>query len=99
RVSGEAFRGGSHDTLLLEAGTITRTIAGKPVTMFGFNGRSPGPLVEVPQGATLLVRFHNALDMPSAVHWHGVRLDNRFDGAVGVTQEAVPRGGWFTYSV
>jgi suppressor of ftsI len=33
------------------------------------------------------------------VHWHGVRLDNQFDGAVGVTQEPVPPGGAFTYVV
>ena len=99
RLSGEAIQTTSRDTLILEAGTITRTIAGKTFTMYGFNGRSPGPLVEVAQGATLVVRFHNALDVPSAVHWHGVRLDNRFDGAVGVTQDAVPPGGWFTYSL
>jgi FtsP/CotA-like multicopper oxidase with cupredoxin domain len=45
------------------------------------------------------VRFHNAIDLPSSVHWHGVRLDNRSDGAVGVTQEAVAPGAAFTYTV
>jgi FtsP/CotA-like multicopper oxidase with cupredoxin domain len=33
------------------------------------------------------------------VHWHGVRLDNRFDGIPGLTQEAVPPGGTFVYRV
>ena len=55
--------------------------------MYGFNGQVPGPLIRVPQNATIIVRFHNRIDLPSAVHWHGVRLDNRFDGVPGVTQE------------
>lgn len=87
------------DTLALEAVPITRTIAGKQLHLYGFNAQSPGPLLEVGQGATIVVRYHNALDVPSSVHWHGVRLDNRFDGAVDLTQAAVPPGGWFTYVV
>ena len=59
--------------------------------MYGFNGQVPGPLIRVPQNATITVRFHNRIDLPSAVHWHGVRLDNRFDGVPGLTQEAVSR--------
>jgi FtsP/CotA-like multicopper oxidase with cupredoxin domain len=33
------------------------------------------------------------------VHWHGLRLDNRFDGAPHVTQDPVPPGGTFEYRV
>ena len=47
------------------------------------------PLIRVAQNATITVRFHNRIDLPSTVHWHGVRLDNRFDGGSGVTQEPV----------
>lgn len=67
--------------------------------MYGFNGQYPGPLITVDQGATIVVRFQNDIDQPSAVHWHGVRLDNRFDGVPGVTQPLVPPGGRFTYRV
>ena len=95
----ELLRLSSRDTLALEAGLVTRTFAGRTFTMYGFNGQYPGPLIEVSQGATITVRFHNALDMPSSVHWHGLRLDNGSDGAPGVTQEAVPPGGDFTYTV
>src|SRR4029077_3957064 len=49
------------DTITLEARAISRTIAGSPVTMYGFNGRSPGPRIEVMQGSSIVVRFHNAL--------------------------------------
>jgi FtsP/CotA-like multicopper oxidase with cupredoxin domain len=87
------------DTLRLEAGFVRRRIGAHRVTLAGFNGEQPGPLVRVTEGATIIVAFHNALDQPSSVHWHGVRLDNRYDGAVGVTQDAVPPGGHFEYRV
>ena len=41
--------------------------------------------------------FSNALDQPTTVHWHGIRLDNRFDGVPELTQEPVPPGGRFIY--
>ena len=87
------------DTLDLTAGLVRRTILGKTHVMYGFNKQYPGPLIRVKQSATITVNFHNRLDQPSSVHWHGVRLDNRFDGAVGVTQAAVPPGGDFVYTV
>ena len=87
------------DTLRLESGVVRRTIRGKSVVMYGFNGQHPGPLIDVRKGATVVVRFHNGIDQPSAIHWHGVRLDNRFDGVPGVTQDAVAPGATFTYVV
>ncbi|MGE5230638.1 MAG: multicopper oxidase family protein [Deltaproteobacteria bacterium] len=87
------------DTLDLTATLVRRTIHGHAFTMYGFNGQVPGPLIRVPQGATIIVRFHNRIDLPSSVHWHGVRLDNRSDGAVGVTQRPVAPGGDFVYTV
>ncbi len=87
------------DTLDLTASIVRRTINGRHLAMFAYNGQIPGPLLRVRQGATVIVRFHNAIDQPGAVHWHGVRLENASDGAVGVTQDAVPAGGSFTYRV
>jgi suppressor of ftsI len=87
------------DTLDLTAMLVRRTIRGHAFAMYGFNGQVPGPLIRVPQGATITVRFHNRIDLPSSVHWHGVRLDNRSDGAVGVTQAAVAPGGDYVYTV
>ncbi|HKP14770.1 MAG TPA: multicopper oxidase domain-containing protein, partial [Gemmatimonadaceae bacterium] len=97
--SREIVRLANGDTLRLIAGLVTRTFKGHTLTMFGFNGQHPGPLLQVPQGAEVVVEFENALDQPSTIHWHGVRLDNRFDGIPGLTQEAVPAGGRFTYRV
>ncbi len=87
------------DTLDLSAQLLRRTIRGQTFVMYGFNGQVPGPLIRVPQNATITVRFHNRIDLPSTVHWHGVRLDNRFDGVPDVTQSAVAPGGTFLYSV
>jgi FtsP/CotA-like multicopper oxidase with cupredoxin domain len=87
------------DRLRLEAGLVKRTLRGQPVIMYGFNGQYPGPLLSVTEGATVTVELINGLDQPTAVHWHGIRLDNRFDGAPGVTQDPVPPGGRFTYRV
>jgi FtsP/CotA-like multicopper oxidase with cupredoxin domain len=87
------------DTLDLTAMLVRRTIHGHAFAMYGFNGQAPGPLIRVKQGAAITVRFHNRIDLPSSVHWHGVRLDNRYDGAVGVTQQSVAPGGDFVYSV
>ena len=87
------------DTIRLEAGIVRRRIAGKTFVMYGFNQQYPGPLIQVGQHSTIYVDFHNALDQPSTIHWHGVRLDNRFDGVPHLTQELVPPGGRFLYQV
>ena len=87
------------DTLDLTAMLVRREIHGRAVVLYAFNGQVPGPLVRVPQNATIVVRFRNRIDLPSTVHWHGVRLDNRFDGADGVTQDAVAPGDSFVYHV
>jgi FtsP/CotA-like multicopper oxidase with cupredoxin domain len=87
------------DSLDLVAGFVRRKLRGRDVVMFGFNGQYPGPLIRVRQAAAITVRFQNRLDLPSSVHWHGIRLDNKYDGAVGVTQEAVPPGGDFVYRI
>ncbi|MDP3773585.1 MAG: multicopper oxidase family protein [Gemmatimonadales bacterium] len=87
------------DTLELSADLVRRTIAGRTYTMFGFNGQYPGPLLEVSQSASITVRFTNQLPLPSTVHWHGLRLENRFDGVPGLTQPEVPPGGSFVYTL
>ncbi len=87
------------DTLDLAATLVRRSIKGHPYVMYGFNGEVPGPLIRVPQNATIIVRYHNRIDMPSTVHWHGVRLDNRYDGVPGVTQQPVAPGDSFVYKV
>ena len=85
------------DTLRLTAGLVRRVFKGRAVTMFGFNGQYPGPLLVVPQAAEVVVIFSNALDQPTTVHWHGLRLDNAFDGVPDLTQDPVQPGERFVY--
>jgi FtsP/CotA-like multicopper oxidase with cupredoxin domain len=87
------------DTLEIAVSMLRRTIDGHEMIMFGYNGQYPGPLIQAPRDATIVVRVTNDIEMPTTIHWHGVRLDNRFDGVPGVTQEAIERGESFTYEV
>jgi FtsP/CotA-like multicopper oxidase with cupredoxin domain len=95
----EVVRLRSGDTLRLRAGLVTRTFKGRRYTVYGFNGQYPGPLLDVAQHATVTVVLTNAIDQPTAVHWHGLRLDNRSDGVPGLTQAPVPPGQRFTYEL
>ena len=87
------------DTLTLTAGVVAKRVAGKVFHMYGYNGQIPGPLISVSKDAEIVVRFINGIDQPSTIHWHGVRLENRFDGTPHVTQEPVAPRDSFTYRV
>lgn len=85
------------DTVSLTASLVRQSIGGRTFVAYAYNGQIPGPLLQVPQGAHIVVRVRNATDLPTTVHWHGVRLDNPNDGTDGVTQDAIAPGGSFTY--
>lgn len=87
------------DTVALEARIVKRRIGGRTFVMYGFNGQYPGPLLRVAQNTRIVVRFTNSIDLPSTIHWHGLRLENRFDGVPDVTQPPVPPGGEFIYEI
>ena len=99
RRARELLRLADGDTLRLEAGLVSRRVAGRRFAAYAFNGQSPGPLLEVARGARIVVELENRLDQPTSVHWHGIRLDHRFDGAVGVSQAAVEPGARFRYEL
>ena len=87
------------DTITLTAGKVGRTLRGHPLVMYAYDGQIPGPRLEIPQGATVTVRFRNLTDLPGSIHWHGLRLANANDGVPGLTQPAVPPGSEFVYRV
>ena len=87
------------DTLEISVSMVRRTLEGHEMVMFGYNGQYPGPLIRAPKDATLIVRVTNEIQMPTTIHWHGIRIDNRFDGVPGVTQPAIQQGETFTYRV
>ena len=95
----ELLRLGNRGSITLTAAPVRRVLFGRTVTVLGFNGQYPGPLIQVDEASTITVRFINQTDFPTAIHWHGLRLDNRFDGVPHLTQEPVAPGGSFDYEV
>jgi len=87
------------DTLDVSVSMVRRTIDGHRMVMFAYNGQHPGPLIQAPKDATVVVRVTNDIQMPTTIHWHGIRIENRFDGVPGVTQEAIGPRESFTYEV
>jgi len=87
------------DTLDLSIDIIQKEIAGKEIRMFGYNGQIPGPLLKIDQNSRILVNVLNNLDVETTVHWHGLRLDNKFDGVPGTTMEALKPGESFQYEL
>ena len=96
---GEVVSLADKDTLHLEASPVMRTINGQTLVMYGYNGQYPGPMLKVQQGSTVVVQFHNALEEPTTVHWHGLRLNSRFDGIPGISQSPTESGEAFTYEL
>lgn len=86
-------------TLDLTAGWVRRTIEGRDLVMLGFNEQIPGPLIRVREASTIFVNFTNETPMATAVHWHGIRLENAFDGVPGITQDPVEPGETFQYRI
>ena len=87
------------DTLNVSIDIIQKEIAGQTIKMFGYNGQIPGPLLKVKQNSVILVNVLNNLDVETTVHWHGLRLDNKFDGIPGISMETQKPGESFQYEL
>jgi bilirubin oxidase len=48
---------------------------------FAYNGRIPGPILEVQEGQKIIVHFKNDLPDSTTVHWHGMHLPFIADGS------------------
>jgi FtsP/CotA-like multicopper oxidase with cupredoxin domain len=86
-------------TVELRVGPVAKRLGETTVRMLGYNGSIPGPTLKVDQGSEIIVRVINHGDMDTTVHWHGLRLENRYDGVPHETQAPVPVGGSFTYRI
>ena len=65
--------------------------------VWGYEGLTPGPTIQVAKGARVQRQFVNELPQASSIHWHGIRIDNTMDGVSGLTQDAVEPGQTFDY--
>jgi FtsP/CotA-like multicopper oxidase with cupredoxin domain len=82
----------------LVAEPVVREMApGFKAHLWGYNGQSPGPTIEVVEGDRVRIFVTNRLPEHTAVHWHGQRLPNGMDGVGGLTQPAIPSGKTFVY--
>lgn len=87
------------DTYELRIFPVRNLIAGGDLRMLGYNGSIPGPALHVAQGSEITVQVRNDGDVEATVHWHGLRLKNKYDGVPHETQAPIPIGGNFTYKL
>jgi FtsP/CotA-like multicopper oxidase with cupredoxin domain len=82
----------------LVAEPVVREMApGMKAHLWGYNGQSPGPTIEVVEGDRVRIFVTNKLPEHTTVHWHGQRLPNGMDGVGGLTQPQIPVGKTFVY--
>jgi FtsP/CotA-like multicopper oxidase with cupredoxin domain len=87
------------DLLELGISAVRKSIEGAELRMLAYNGSIPGPTLRVDQGSEITVQVRNEGDVETTVHWHGLRLENRYDGVPHETQEPIQIGGSFTYKL
>ncbi len=82
----------------LIAEPVIRELApGMKATLWGYNGSSPGPTIEVVEGDKVRLFVTNKLPEATTIHWHGQRLPAGMDGVGGLVQPQIPVGKTFVY--
>ena len=82
----------------LIAEPVVREIApGMKANLWGYNGQSPGPTIEVVEGDRVRIFVTTRLPEHTSIHWHGQRLPNGMDGITGLTQPGIAPGKTFVY--
>jgi FtsP/CotA-like multicopper oxidase with cupredoxin domain len=87
------------DTLKLRVGPVAKRLGDAMVRMLSYNGSIPGPTLKVQQGSEIVVNVTNEGDLETTVHWHGLRLENKYDGVPHATQAPIPIGGSYSYRI
>jgi len=82
----------------LVAEPVVREIApGMKAKLWGYNGQSPGPTIEVVEGDRVRIFVTNRLPEHTSIHWHGQPLPNGMDGVAGLNQPPIQPGKTFVY--
>jgi len=87
------------DEFELRIAPVANRIGDQTVRMLAYNGSIPGPTLRVKQRSEIVVTVRNDGDIPATVHWHGLRLENKYDGVPHDTQKPIAIGETFTYRV
>jgi FtsP/CotA-like multicopper oxidase with cupredoxin domain len=98
-TSPEVIRLGHGDTHEITIKPVRKRLGDSEVRMLGYNGSIPGPTLHVDQNSEVTIEAENLGDVDATLHWHGLRLENRFDGVPEETQPPIPHGGNFTYKL
>src|SRR3954466_8778174 len=83
------------DTFELRIAPVAKRIGDDTVRMIAYAGSIPGPTLRVREGSGLGGDAVNGGDLETTVHWHGLRLENRYDGT-HETKAQIPVGGRFS---
>ncbi|RFC38962.1 MAG: Multicopper oxidase, partial [Candidatus Nitrotoga sp. LAW] len=76
---------------------VSEMAPGMKAHLWGYNGQSPGPTIEVVEGDRVRIFVTNRLPEHTSIHWHGQRLPNGMDGVTGLTQPGINPGKTFVY--
>lgn len=52
-------------------------LTGKIIIAMALNGSIPGPTLRFREGDSAKISFHNSIDVPTSIHWHGILLPYR----------------------
>jgi FtsP/CotA-like multicopper oxidase with cupredoxin domain len=86
------------DQFDLRIAPVAKQLGDATVRMLAYNGSIPGPTLKVREGSEVVIDVENQSDMEATVHWHGLRLENRFDGT-HETQQPMAVGDKFSARV
>jgi FtsP/CotA-like multicopper oxidase with cupredoxin domain len=89
---------GDGDRFDLTIAPVVNRIGDTAVRMLAYNGSIPGPTLKVRVGSEIVVDIENQGDVEATVHWHGLRLENRYDGT-HETQQPMAAGERYTARV
>jgi FtsP/CotA-like multicopper oxidase with cupredoxin domain len=87
-------------TLDLTARTTTAEILPGRTTegLMSYAEGGPAPVLRLRQGEPAILRFRNAMDELTTVHWHGIRVPHAMDGVAWVSQFPIGRDESFDYA-
>src|SRR5690349_5312468 len=71
---------------------VRQLAPGMKANLWGYNGQSPGPTIEVVEGDRVRMFVTNKLPEATTIHWHGQILPSGMDGVAGLVQPAIAPG-------
>lgn len=81
----------------LTIGHASVNVTGRDASATVVNQLLPGPVLRWRQGDTVTLRVRNTLQVPTSIHWHGVRVPANMDGVPALSFMGIEPGETFTY--